>query len=267
MNRSVTHSPIFALHALGAIALTLAPAIAAAQNTTTTSVRHADPSHETSVRNAQVVYVEGNDLVIKLESGKVEHMIVPYDEKFIVDGREGTVRDLQAGAQLTQTITTSTTPRYVQTVQTIKGKVWHVNAPGSVIVAMPDGKNHLYRVPSHAKFTINGESKTVFELRKGMRFEATIVTDQQESVVEVNKTNHAYAPAPQTPPILGVLLIDQSPQQAQELLASVSAEHADPPGDLPKTASVVPLFGLLGMSGIASAIGLRLRRKLAESRG
>ena len=31
---------------------------------------------ETSVRNTEVVYVSGNDLVIKLEDGRVEHMVV-----------------------------------------------------------------------------------------------------------------------------------------------------------------------------------------------
>jgi hypothetical protein len=40
-----------------------------------------------------------------------------------------------------------------------------------------------YRIPSHAKFTINGEKKTAFDLRKGMSFEATIITGDTETVV------------------------------------------------------------------------------------
>lgn len=264
MNRSLTKSRMLALHVVGAIALTMAPTIVAAQNTTTTSVRHGDPSHEITVKNAQVVYVEGNDLVLKLEDGKVEHMIVPPNEKFTVDGREGTVRDLKAGSRLTQTITTTTTPRYVQTVQVIKGKVWHVTPPTSVIVSLPDGQNHHYRVPAHAKFTVDGQPKTVFDLRKGMSFEATIVTDSPETVVASNKTNHAVTPAPPTPAWMGVLLLDQATPDTHELMASVSAEHVNSQATLPATASAVPLFGLLGLAGIGSSIGLWLRRRSAR---
>lgn len=266
MNRSLTNSRLFALHALSAIALTLVPAVAAAQHTTTTSERYGDPSHETTVRDAQVVYVEGNDLVLKLEDGKVEHMIVPANEKFTVDGHQGTVRDLKTGARLTQTITTTNTPRYVQTVQVIKGKVWHVKAPSLVIVSMPGGQNHLFRVPSHAKFTVNGQPKTVFDLRKGMSFEATIVTDSPETEVAVSKTNVAYVPEPTTPVLMGVLLIDEPMPRMPELRASVTAEHVDPPSMLPKTASAVPLLGFLGLAGIASSFGLWVRRRAVSTR-
>lgn len=261
MNRTISKPRTFALHVMGAIALTLAPAIAAAQNTTTTSVRHGEPNYETTVKNAQVVYVEGNDLILKLENGKIEHMVVPANEKFSVDGREATVHDLKSGSRLTQTITTTTTPRYVQTVQVIKGKVWHVSAPSSVIVSLPDGKNHHFRVPAHATFTVNGQPKTVFDLRKGMTFEATIVTDSPESVVEVNKTHEASTPAPATPRMLGVLLLDQSVPDANELTASVSAEHVGTPRMLPTTASAVPLLGGLGLAGLGSSFGLWLRRR------
>ena len=37
----------------------------------------APQSYETQVRNAEVVYVEGNDLVLKLDTGKIEHLVVP----------------------------------------------------------------------------------------------------------------------------------------------------------------------------------------------
>ena len=62
--------------------------------------------------------------------------------------------------------------RYVNTVRTIEGKVWHANSPASVIVSLPDGTNQIYKVPSHAKFTVNGEPKSVFELKRGMNFKA-----------------------------------------------------------------------------------------------
>lgn len=266
MNRSINKSRLFVLHALSAVALTLVAARANAQDTTTTSVRHGAPSHEYQVRNAEIVYVEGNDLVLKLESGKVEHMIVPSDEKFGIDGREVTVSDLKAGTKLTQTITTSTTPRYVNTVRTLKGKVWHVNAPGSVILTLPDGTNQIYKVPSHAKFTINGQQKTVFDLRKGMNIEATIVTDEPQTVVAQTKATIGRSPLPATPPMLGVLLIHKAPSLPDEVASNVSTEHGDGFATLPNTASSLPWAGLLGVLSMASSFGLGTLRKFAFKR-
>jgi hypothetical protein len=265
MNRSINVfgnlSRKLALHAFSAVALTLVSAGAWAQDTTTTSIRHGDPSLQTAVKNAEIVYVEGNDLVLKLENGKVEHLVVPSSEKFKIDGREGTVQDLKPGTKLTQTVTTTTTPRYVNTVRTLKGKVWHVNAPGSVIVRLPDNTHQLYKVPSHAKFTINGQEKTVFELKKGMQFEATIVTDEPQTVVAQTKESVGRAPSPVTPPLLGVLLIQKAPESMPEEVASnVTTEHVE---TLPNTGSSLPLVGLLGMLSVASSLGLGTVRKLA----
>ncbi|HUB00841.1 MAG TPA: hypothetical protein VMA34_21090 [Terracidiphilus sp.] len=263
MNRSINKPRFFALHAVSAVALTLAAVGAYAQDSTTTTVRHGEPSIETSVRNAEIVYVEGNDLVLKLENGKVEHVVVPSDEKFTIDGRDLTVRALKPGTRITQTITTTTTPHYVNTVRTLKGKVWHVNAPSSVIVTLPDGTNHIYKVPSHARFAINGQPKTVFDLRKGMSFEATIVTDEPQTVVASSKSTVGQAPAPATPPLLGVLLIQQAPPPAAEMASNISAEHGDS-AVLPSTASPLPWIGLLGLLGIGSSLGLGLARKFAK---
>jgi len=247
--------------------LAMASLGALAQDTTTTSIHHGEPALESNVRNAEIVYVEGNDLVLKLENGKVEHIVVPSSEEFTIDGREVTVRDLKAGTKLTQTITMTTTPRYVKTVRVLKGKVWHVNAPGSVILTLPDGTNQLYKVPSHAKFTIGGKPKTVFDLRKGMTIEATIVTDEPQTVVAHSKTNVGQAPTPATPPLLGVLLTHRAPSvtqevaSAEEVASNVTAEHVD---TLPNTASNIPLVGLLGMLGIGSALGLGTLRRVSD---
>ena len=116
-------------------------------------------------------------------------------------------------------------------------------------------------MPSHAKFTINGQKKTVFELKKGMRLEATIVTDEPQTMVGFSKSNVGKAPAPATPPLLGVLLIQRPAPVIQEVASNVTAEHTDA---LPNTASNLPLVGLLGMLGIGSALGLGTVRKLAK---
>src|ERR1700751_169071 len=154
----------------GAILLAiLAFGAAAAQDSTTTTTNDGQPSVATQVTNGEVVYVEGNDLVVKLEDGKIEHFVVPDGDKFIIDGKEVSVRELVPGTKLTQTITSTTTPRYVNSVRTIEGKVFYVNAPSTVILSLPDYTNHSYKVPSHAKFIIDGEETTIFDLQKGMQ--------------------------------------------------------------------------------------------------
>jgi len=260
MNNGIRKPRLFSLHTLGAVALTLVAAGAWAQDTTSTDVRHGAPTFETEVKNAQIVYVEGNDLVLKLENGKVEHLQVPSSEKFTIDGKDVTVSDLKPGTKLTQTITTTITPRYVQTVRTIKGKIWHVNAPKSVIISLPDGTNQNYNIPSHAEFTINGKSKTAFELKKGMKLEATIVTEEPGTVVERTKVAVGQAPVA-TPQLVGVLLIQQ-PRVPVESTTNIAAEHVDlPAAMLPNTGSMVPLAGLLGALSLATSLGLGAARK------
>jgi hypothetical protein len=243
-----------------AAALALATVVAWAQDTTTTTIQHGVPTYNTEVRDAKVVYVEGNDLVLKLESGKVEHLIVPDSDTFTIDGKDVSVHELTPGTKLTQTIVTKTAPRYVTSVRTLKGKVWHVNAPGSVIVSLPDHTNQAYSVPKHARFIVNGKPKTVFDLKKGMSFEATIVTDSTESVLAQTKSVTGTALAPATVPVLGVLLF-QRPAPTVEP-ATVATEEA-PTDALPQTGSLLPLVELFGGLALVGGFGLRtIRRKV-----
>jgi hypothetical protein len=254
-------------YALYAITVATLTAGVWAQDTTTTSVRHHYPSYKTDVRNAKVVYVEGNNLVLKLENGKVEHLIVPDSDRFLVDGKSISVADLTPGTSLTQTITTTTTPRYVKTVRVLKGKVWHVTPPYNVILTLPDNTNQAYTIPSHAKITLNGKKATAFDLRRGMMLEATIVTDEPQTVVTQSKTVVGQAPPPATPPMVGVLLIQPLRVTAVPAAASVEAPAPvtvateEAPATLPKTGSSLPLVGLLGALAIGMSLGLGAVRK------
>lgn len=185
--------------------------------------------------------------------------MVPDEDKFTIDGNEVSVHELTPGTKLTQTITTTTTPRYVKTVRTLEGKVLHVNPPVSVIVTLPDGTTHLYKVPSHAKFTVNGESKTVFELRKGMQFKATIVTDDEDTEVAQNRSVVGQAPTPAMPQLKGVLLFLRPEPVAPEV-STVAVVHA-PAQALPETGSLLPLVGLLGGLAIVMPLGYGVLRR------
>ncbi len=241
---------------VGALVLVMAAlGSAPAQDSTVTAIAHGQPSFDTQVKNAEIVYVEGNDLVLKLENGRVEHLVVPDSDRFIIDGQEVSVHQLVPGTKLTQTITTTTTPRYVNSVRTIEGKVWHVAAPKSVILTLPDNQNQVFNVPNDAKFTIDGKEKTVFDLRKGMKIKATIITDQEHTIVENKKVAFGQAPQIALPHTTGVLLF-LTPSQPQVTLAS-----AEQPADtLPETGSSLPLIGLLGTLALAMSVALGISR-------
>jgi hypothetical protein len=247
----------------GAFMLAWAAFGAWGQDTSVTTIQHGPASFETKVRNAEVVYVEGNDLVLKTEEGKVEHLVVPDSDRFTIDGKEVSVHELVRGTKLSQSITTTTTPRYVNTVRTLEGKVWHVQAPHLVILRLPDNTHQAYQVPSHAKFVIDGEQKTVFDLKKGMNIKATIVTDETQTVIQQTKNTVGEAPIPrELPQIAGVLLfVPAGPAAATE--TADSAQETENASTLPKTASILPLGGLLGGLALAASLGLKaVRQKL-----
>jgi sortase A len=241
----------------GALVLVMAAlGTAPAQDSTVTTITHGQPSFDAQVKNAEIVYVEGNDLVLKLENGRAEHLVVPDNDRFTIDGKQVSVHELVPGTKLTQTITTTTTPRYVNSVRTIEGKVWHVNAPKSVILTLPENQNQVFNVPNHAKFIIDGQEKTVFDLRKGMKIKATIVTDQEHTVVESNKVAYGRAPQIATPRMTGVLLF-LAPTEPPVTLASAE----QPAETLPETGTALPLIGLGGSLVIAMAVALGAARR------
>lgn len=241
--------------------------VAWTQDVSTSTVQHGPSSFETNVRNAEVVYVEGNDLVIKVENGRLEHLVVPETDKFHIDGREASVYDLKPGMKLTETIVTTTTPRYVKTIQTIEATVWRVHPPETVLLRLPDHQHMIYKVPSHATFTINDKPQTVFDLRKGMKFKATIVKDEPETVIE--RAKHVVAqsvPVPVIPQELGTLLIEEARPEVEETRpgSPVTTARADPPEALPETGGWLPLIGVVGAFTTATSLGLGVYRWVAS---
>jgi hypothetical protein len=115
--------------------------------------------------SAEVVQVDGNYLLVKLQSGEVRVFNVSPERRFIVDGKPLTVHQLKPGTILTATFTS--TPPAGAPVTTVKGKVWYASG-NTVILTLPDGTNKSYTVPASFKFTVSGEPASVSKLRKGM---------------------------------------------------------------------------------------------------
>ena len=159
-------------------------------------------SYNVTVNRGEVCAEDGHDLVVKMEDGTFRHFpVVPESARATVDGKQLGIHDLKPGMKLQRTITTTTTPMIVTTIQTVTGKVWYVNPPRSVILTLEDNTNQEFKIPKDQKFNVDGQMVDAFALRKGMRVSATkivevptVVSSEQQSVT--GTTPHA-APEPQ----------------------------------------------------------------------
>jgi len=246
--------------------------VLAAQDKTTTSEVRGQASVTTQVERGEVVYVSGNELVVKMENGEVKHFTVPDGATANVDGKQLTIRDLKPGMKLQRTITTTTTPKTVTNVRTIEGKVFSVIPPLTVILSFPDGSpNKQYQIPKDQTFMVDGQKKTAFDLKPGMPISATAVTSGTVSESNLTRTVTGTAPAPvplarpATPPPTPVLLIE-APAPAPLPVAAATRPAPAPaaprapepaPTQLPKTGSPLPLIGLLGVLLVGASLGLR----------
>jgi hypothetical protein len=216
------------------------------------------PTHEvqtTHVQNAEVIHVSGHEVVVELENGKFELLNLAEDFRFQVDGRDLAVHELTPGTKLSQDIHTITTPQEVTTLRTVKGTVWHVNAP-HLILSFPEGENKAYTVPDGIVFHIDGQDKTVFDLKKGMKISATVLT--VEPVQSVTRHTVVTGQAPPRPNVAfeGPMLLEP----IKEFPTLTAAIEQPATQELPKTASLVPLAGLLGFLSLALYAGLRIGR-------
>jgi hypothetical protein len=214
--------------------------------------------HQTHVQNAEVIHVSGHDIVVELENGRLELLNLPKDFKFDVDGKHLTVHELTPGTKLSQEIHTVSTPQEVTTVRTVNGKVWHISPP-HLILSFPGGENKRYTVPEGIVFNIDGKEKTVFDLRKGMEISATVVTVAPQETISTHTVVTGQAPPPPKVAFEGPLLIEppvETPPPA------VTAKIEEPAAqELPKTAGILPLVGLVGFVFLALFVVLRIARR------
>lgn len=261
MNRKNTWTSRCFVLTVGAVCLTFAASVNA-QVQTETSTTHGTASKSVKVESAQVVYVSGNDLVVKMADGTLRHFNnVPESARVDVDGKQLGIHDLRVGMTLHKTITTTTTPKVVTTTKSVTGTVFYVQPPNSVILTMADGKNQQFKIPKGQKFDVNGQTTDAWGLKKGMTVSATQVVEQPETVVtQQAKLTGTMPPPPPPPPADVPILIVVAEPVVPAAPAPAVAEAAPP--SLPKTGSELPLFGLLGILTLLSGLGLRVFRKV-----
>jgi hypothetical protein len=247
------------------LALTLS---LSAQVETKTTTAAGNATVVTKVERGEVVTVSGNDLVVKMADGTIRNFEnVPASATVTVDGKQLGIHDLKPGMKLQRTITTTTTPMTITTVQSVKGKVWAITPPLSIILTLEDGKNQQFKIPEDQKFEVDGQMVDAFAIRKGMIITATKITE--EPAVEITQTKTvtgeaapAVAPSPQptSPPADVPVLVAEG---GEEAVPAPAAEPATAPAAAPEAASGLPawLIWLLVLLVLAAIIWWYVSRK------
>jgi hypothetical protein len=246
---------------IGLFVILMATVLSAQQTSTQERIKGEASTH-VMVRSGTVLAVDGNNLIVKMQDGEVKHFTVPEDSKFTIAGKEVGISELKPGTELTQSVMTTRTPTVVKTTTTIKGRVFSVNAPNSVILTLADGTNKRYYIPEGQKINVGGEELDAFALKPGMKIDATVTQAVPEEDVEVRRgAVSGVAPEPTPAEQPAVTAQNTQPEPTPEASQPAAQESAPAKEALPQTASPLPLLGLLG--GIMTLAGWKTmhRRK------
>lgn len=232
-----------------------AASISGQVQTATTTTKGAS-TQDVTVERGEVVHVSGNDLIVKMEDGTIRHFPkVSESARVTVAGRQLGIHDLKPGMKLQRTITVTKTPTVVTTTQQVTGKVWQVSAPNWVILTLDDGTNQKFNIPQDQKFNIDGRMTDAWGLRKGMKISATKVVEEPVDVYQREQQIAGTMPPPPPPPPADepILLAVVVPPPAPASTPATAPE-------MPKTGSLLPLIGLLGVCAMLSSFGLKVIR-------
>jgi len=253
MNSRIESARVWLVLAVGAMFLAFTVGLSAQVQTQTSTTKGAH-SQEVTVERGEVVYVTGNDLVVKMEDGTIRHVAnVPESARVTVEGQQLGIHDLKPGMKLQRTITVTKTPTVITTVKTVTGKVWHVTPPSTVVLTLEDGTNQQFKIPKDQKFNVDGQMTDAWGLKKGMKISATKVVEEPVDVYDRHTKLAGTMPPPPPPPPpvdVPILVAEATPPPAP----------AAAPAELPKTGSILPLIGLLGGLSLLSSLGLKVIR-------
>jgi hypothetical protein len=213
---------------------------AGAQVRTTTSVQSAQSKEVVRVDRGEVMAVEGNDLIVKMENGSIRHFeSIPESAKITVDGKQLGIHDLKPGMKLQRTITTTTTPQVVTTIETVKGKVWYIAAPNTVILTLENGTNQSFKIPKDQKFNVDGQMVDAFGLKKGMLVTATKIVEVPVSVVSQERSVTGTMP---TPPVVSETPVAAASQEKSVTASEEKSVSAPTPAPVQTPAADAPLL-------------------------
>jgi len=161
---------------------------------------------------ATVVYVSGNDLLIKATDGRLLNYSVPAGYQFTIASGKVVLKDLKAGAVLTGPVATGSEPLVIGHIAAVKAKVYVARPPDTVTLILSDGSQDFV-VPTGTMFAVNGASVPLSGLKRNDEVEVTLLM--------AGKGDGS------TPALKGALLVEKSE-------------------DLPQAGSLLPALVLAG---------------------
>jgi RNase P/RNase MRP subunit p29 len=259
MNSEIQRRRVWIMLGMGVLLLSFTVSVFA-QVKSETSTKSGTQTQEVSVERGEVLHVSGNDLIMKMEDGTIRHFPnVSENARATVDGKEIGIRDLKPGMRLQRTITVTTTPQIVTTVQTVTGTVWHVSPPSSVTLTLEDGTNQQFKIPKGQTFMVDGQPKDAWGLKKGMKVSATKIVEEPVNLLQSqSQVTGSMPPPPPAPPADAPILV------AVVMPPPAPAKTPVAPATLPKTGSFLPLIGLLGGLSLLISIALRAIRHVSN---
>ena len=230
---------------IAAVLLSLAlPGVAQAQAAATSSTESTTVTHQ--VKSGVVEAVYGNQVVVR-ESDGLHEYTVPDGYKFDIDGSPAGVDQLKPGMKVGALITEKVTTRDVTLTRIASGTVMQV-APGGIVVKdNATGKLNSYDFKDAAGNDIHylkdGKEVSLRTVKKGERLGGTFVTTlPPQQTTQRSVVAKAVSPAPE--PTAEPAVVAAAPHKRH----------------LPKTASPLPLVGLLAALSAGIALSLRTAR-------
>jgi LPXTG-motif cell wall-anchored protein len=249
--------------AIGMCLLALTAAAATAQTTKTTETKH-----------FTVVGVDGNKAIVRGDNGATQEVTVTDDYRFTVDGQQVTVHQLKPGMKGTALITTTTTVKPVHVTEVRNGEVLQASG-ASIIIRGPNGIKMFSQGDIDKRgITLikNGEPADISQFHTGDRLTATIVTEGTPKTMTSRQVQAALQSGGSTPAASPGTASTSGggaapPRVASSSTASGSTTTAAGGSGrkLPKTASELPLIGLVGAGLLAAGTLLSALRKRRES--
>ncbi len=246
---------------LGGALVCLTAAVTSAQTTSTAA----------ETKKFQIIAVDGNQLVVKLPEGTRE-LTVPDDFRFNVDGKQLSVHELKPGMSGTATVTTRTTVTPVTVTEVKNGTVLHV--AGTSIIVRTDEGNKMFTQSDidkrGVKIMREGQPAQISDFRANDRLSATIITTKPPRVVTEREVQATLAKSGAgagagagTPAAAAPSASSASAPSTPQTAAAPAATSGAAPRKLPKTASLLPLLGLVGLASLVAGLGLTARRRRA----
>lgn len=267
-------------------------AVAQAQGQTTRATA-------TETRAFEVMAVNADSLVLQLPEGPRE-MAISDSTTFMVNGQPMAVRELQPGMKGMATITTTTYITPVTTTEVKNGRVVMAGA-GRIVIRTTDGDTKAFSQEEidrrGVKVLRDGKPALISDFRTGDTLSATVLVGSAPRVVheqELRATLDSPAPTAQTaevlppdapppdaaPPDAAAPIESRPPERvtasngtsARDAVGTSGQSDATPGAvgtsgrddTLPTTAGDAPAIALAGITALAAAAMLSIRRRSRE---